>query len=79
MEDEYKKRLKSARVVALIMSAITIISLTFLVYAFMQKAIADQNFEEARIARESSRECIVEMEKLKKELKECQGEIPTAD
>lgn len=51
-ELEQKRKLKKARITALILASATIISLIFLVYAFLQKSVAD---EQTRIAQENEK------------------------
>lgn len=46
-ELQAKRRLRNARIIALVLAAATIISLGFLVYAFYQKTLADEATKEA--------------------------------
>lgn len=55
-ELEQKRKLKRARITALILASATIISLAFLIYAFIQKAEADNQREAADIARQEAEE-----------------------
>ena len=48
-ELEQKRKLRTARITALSMATATVISLGFLVYALLQKSIADTNFENLQI------------------------------
>ncbi len=46
-ELQAKRRLRNARIVALVLGAATVISLGFLIYAFIQKAVADEATQQA--------------------------------
>jgi WD40 repeat protein/energy-coupling factor transporter ATP-binding protein EcfA2 len=69
-----KRMLKRTRMIAIVLGAAAIVSLFFLVFAFMQKAVADQNLKEAMKQKELA--LSNEKEALKqKEIAEQQKEI----
>lgn len=53
-ELEQKRKLKRARITALVLASATVISLIFLVFAFIQKANADKQTEEANLQRQKA-------------------------
>jgi len=69
-ELQQKRRLRNARIVALVLAAATIISIGFLIYAFYQQARAESarvDAEEQRDLAEEQRERAISNEKLAKE------------
>lgn len=50
-EQEQKRKLRNARIFALVLGTATVISIGFLVFALIQKSIADTNFQEAEAQR----------------------------
>jgi len=50
-ELQQKRRLRNARIVALVLATATVISIGFLIYAFYQKTKADEALEDAVVAR----------------------------
>jgi len=62
-ELEQKRKLRNARITALFMATATVISLGFLVYAFVQQSIAQENFEEAEHQRRMADERRIEAER----------------
>ncbi len=49
-ELQQKRRLRNARIVALVLATATVISIGFLIYAFYQKALADKALDDAKIS-----------------------------
>ncbi|HEY3404753.1 MAG TPA: High-affnity carbon uptake protein Hat/HatR [Ohtaekwangia sp.] len=79
-ELEQKRKLKRARIVALVLGTAVVICLLFLMYAFVQKAEADKQFnraEEQRIAAEKNEKAAKEAEKVADE-KRAEAEKATA-
>lgn len=74
-ELQQKRRLRNARITALVLASATVISLGFLIFAFQQKTVADQKAEEARLA---SIEATEQAEIAKKEAERADNEAEIA-
>lgn len=66
-ELQAKRRLRNARIVALVLGAATVISLGFLIYAFVQKAVADEATQQAVVNAELAQKNAEEAQKNAKE------------
>ncbi|MBX2955769.1 MAG: hypothetical protein KF846_06415 [Cyclobacteriaceae bacterium] len=53
-----------ARITALVIASVTIVSLLFLVYAFIQKAEAEKNMQEAQVQKQLYEQCQQENQKV---------------
>lgn len=53
-----------ARITALVIASVTIVSLLFLVYAFIQKAEAEKNMQEAQVQKQLYEQCQHENQKV---------------
>jgi WD40 repeat protein/energy-coupling factor transporter ATP-binding protein EcfA2 len=58
-ELQAKRRLRNARIVALVLATATVISLGFLIYAFYQQTIAEKALIEAKVQRQKAEENLV--------------------
>ena len=66
-ELEQKRKLQRARITALVFGGLTIVALLFLVYAFIQKAAAEKNFQEAQEQRKRAEDNYLLAEEARKE------------